>query len=258
MQKLTGKEARLQAITFLEKLPDESLLKAAKTHQQTDYWERRRNSNYLLAQCWKARFSDGNDPLIEGLEKGELDPLIYEATWISVDYWETVWGLCQLGERYLKAAAKEAKVKYPFNSAHELFRHILSYSENGLYSECLRPYSQEYSMKEIKKMCRLEIKKSKEGLNPIENKTLDTLINKYARPENQKWKRLLLFYCRKNSKHNYAISLKVENYDKNTERRSRLALTMTNRRDPTTNSFPRSFVWKNGEQLNGNPQGTYG
>ncbi|MGD1703445.1 hypothetical protein [Dapis sp. BLCC M229] len=57
----------------IESLPSESLLTKCWTEEQKDEWQKARNTQVDLAECWRAKFIyQQGDPIAEALDKKEI------------------------------------------------------------------------------------------------------------------------------------------------------------------------------------------
>lgn len=194
---------------YLANLPSDGLLIwDAKTPDQQAEWRRQRHFYSLLSQCWMARCTGGDDPLLQLKDKKGKLQFLYSQCWLTIDIYEQLWGLVQLSEGYVREKFTELGLKYPFESALDLFLYILLEQANENYSICLRPYV-ELSARKIAEGARLLAKADK--LNPIQMKKAKALSD-YA-PDHKWLTFLLVISTTKANNRRKALKSKLEQYN---------------------------------------------
>ncbi len=232
--------------SFLPHLPDQYLLKLAKTRNQFHAFFAMRYKQTLLTWAWTARFTGKGDPLQPLLKSGDIDSDTYDRVWLTVDFLEQLWGLVQLAEPFVKSEFERLKLSYPFTSAFELFMRIVWEQTNANFSVCLKPYH-EVSASKYGKAYRLTAKGCREGLNPIEYQRQQALLNQHQPSE---WLRIVIAIChQKATKRKRTLKSKLEIFY--------LALANLCDKEANVRRKTGSFAWKNGEIVTGARDSTY-
>lgn len=230
----------------LAQLPSLHLLALATTKEQVLTWLAHRCFQNWLSDCWQARYTGGDDPLARLLASGQIDSDNYERVWLLVDFYEQLWGLIQLAEPYIKAEFLRLGGDYPFKSAFELFARIVWEDTNSTFSVCLKPYH-EVSARKYEKAYRLAAKGCTESFNPIEESSLNGLLNQHQ--PCLLMSLVLLVSQQKATKRKLALKSKLEMFYQ--------ALGKFCDKRATICRKAGSFAWNNGEILKGSSDGTY-
>jgi hypothetical protein len=112
---------------FVSKLPSDYLEHLSRIDSDArQRFSECRDENKLISKCWLSRISGRDNPI----EKAHVDGQISEAThcqiWSQVQFLQGLWSIVQLGERYVRKEAKSQGKDYPFSSASELFKAIVT------------------------------------------------------------------------------------------------------------------------------------
>nr|WP_293092695.1 hypothetical protein [Okeania sp. SIO2F4] len=157
----------------MENLPSESLLAECWTEEQKQEWQKARNVQVYIAECWRAKFIyQQGDPIVEALEKKEIVQYKYDLIWLTVNQYKTQWELIQVAEKYVRQlqsaftnllSSKKISSQfykffpdriflkpYPFNSAYDLFVATLKEEIEGSFKICLEKHY-DINLKTIKK-----------------------------------------------------------------------------------------------------------
>jgi hypothetical protein len=152
---------------LIASLPSDYHLQYLRTDDQINEWQQSRNTQFLIAECWRAKFIvKQGDPIAEALDRKEISIHKYELIWLTVNRYQSQWELVQAAEPYLKKAPsvllsisgyadyfpkqisklwhkffKNISIKeYSFKSSYDLFVDSLIEEVDGSFSWCLRPY----------------------------------------------------------------------------------------------------------------------
>lgn len=149
---------------FIASLPSHDLLERCQTEEQRHEWHNYKTNQLLLAEAWKAEFILGQgDPIHDALAKQEISKHRHDMLQEKVLLYKSQWDLIKAADRYVeqwhntiyellsKVAKKllprrsnqssdDGVVKYPFDSAFDLFAEILREEVDGSFSWCLEPY----------------------------------------------------------------------------------------------------------------------
>lgn len=230
----------------LAKLPSQHLIALVTTKEQVCLWLAHRCFQNWLALCWRARHIGEDDPLASLLESGRVDQDTYERVWLTVDLWEQLWGLIQLGERYIRAEFDHLGLDYPFKSAFELFIRVVWQDTNSTFSVCLKPYH-EVSARKYEKAYRLAAKGCSETLNPIEESNLHGLLNQH---QADPLLSIVIAIChQKATRKRLALKNKLEMFY--------TVLGKLSAKEATIRRKAGSFAWKDGKRGKGDKDGTY-
>jgi hypothetical protein len=128
---------------FVSKLPSDYLenLSRIDSDARQRFFECRAE-NKLISKCWLSRISGLDNPIEQPYRNGEISEATYRQIWGRVRFFQGLWNIVQLGERYVK---KEAGEHYPFSSASELFKGIVRGWLDSGYAVCLEDCSFEIS-----------------------------------------------------------------------------------------------------------------
>ncbi|OZH52272.1 hypothetical protein AFK68_25440 [Hydrocoleum sp. CS-953] len=146
----------------MENLPSESLLAKCWTEEQKEEWQKVRNTQLYIAECWRYNFIYNQVyPLPEALNKPEVSKHKYDLIVLSVELYKAQWELIQVAEKYVKRVHAQPtklvpnKVKnqlykffpdsiflkpYPFNSDYDLFVATLKEEIEGAFEICLEKH----------------------------------------------------------------------------------------------------------------------
>jgi len=152
-----------QIAQLIASLPSERLLQQAKTPAQIEEWHKARQTQILLAECWKSKWLVKDYyPVEEAVKRQEISQRKAELINSCVNEKKARWELCQVAEEYVKRRHAllqivehfpkpfahfwykffhEASLRqYPFQSAYDLFAATLKEEADGSFSVCLEPY----------------------------------------------------------------------------------------------------------------------
>lgn len=157
-----------QIAQLIASLPSDYLLQPdLMTDAQISEWHQSRNTQHLIAECWRAKFIlNQGDPIAEALDRKEISKHKYDLIWLTVNRYKAQCELTQLAEPYLKTAhyiltyislyaehfpkpiskiwckffKNISTKKYPFESSYDLFVNSLKEEVDDSFSWCLRPY----------------------------------------------------------------------------------------------------------------------
>ena len=157
-----------QIAQLIASLPSDYLLQPdLMTDDQISEWQQSRNTQLLIAECWRAKFIvKQGDPIAEALDRKEISKHKYDLIWLTVNRYKTQLELVQIAEPYLKNTHSRlayvslyakyfpkaiSKIwckffkniftkKYPFESSYNLFVDSLKEEVDGSFSWCLKPY----------------------------------------------------------------------------------------------------------------------
>ncbi|MDJ0554134.1 MAG: hypothetical protein QNJ68_06790 [Microcoleaceae cyanobacterium MO_207.B10] len=143
----------------MENLPSESLLAKCWTEEQKEEWQKARNIQVYLVECWRYKFIYNQVyPVPEAFNKPEVSKHKYDLIVLNVELYKAQWELIQVAEKYVKRVHTQPtkllpnKVKnklykffpdsiflkpYPFNSAYDLFVATLKEEIEGAFEICL-------------------------------------------------------------------------------------------------------------------------
>ncbi|HLO49272.1 MAG TPA: hypothetical protein VK211_12720 [Kamptonema sp.] len=151
-------EVPLELIKYIASLPNEIIKSYIKNEHQLILWKVMRLQNELLSESWKARHSGGNEPLEVYLEQGIISKDYYNIFLATLDYFDSLWVLCQrIFSKILKFYELE-NVECPFKNAFGLFSRIISDKQNATFSYYLKGCA-ELSSRSTAKAMRLHAKK---------------------------------------------------------------------------------------------------
>ncbi|MGB3513563.1 MAG: hypothetical protein WBA93_31010 [Microcoleaceae cyanobacterium] len=173
----------------MESLPSESLLAKCWIEEQKEEWQKARNTQVYIAECWRAKFIyQQGDPIAEALDKKEIIQHKYHLIWLTVDQYKAQWELIQVAEKYVRQlhpkftnllSSKKISSQlykffpdsifmqpYPFNSAYDLFVATLKEEIEGAFKICLEKHY-DINLKTIKKGVKQLIKM----IDPEDNPT---------------------------------------------------------------------------------------
>ncbi len=86
----------------MENLPSQSLLEKCWTEEQKEEWQKARNIQVYLVECWRAKFIyQQGDPIAEALDKKEIIQHKYDLIWLSVNQYKVQWELIKVAEKYV-------------------------------------------------------------------------------------------------------------------------------------------------------------
>ena len=155
-----------QIAQLIASLPSDSLLQQAKTPAQIEEWHKARQTQILLAECWKSKWLVKDYyPLEAAVKRQEISQRKAELMNCCVNEYKARWELCEVAEKYVKklhielqntsyvglfpGASAHSSYKffhqaslreYPFQSAYDLFAETLKEDVDGSFSVCLEPY----------------------------------------------------------------------------------------------------------------------
>lgn len=264
---------------FIATLPSDSLLQKAKTQAQKDEWHKSRETQILLAECWKAKWLVKHYyPIEEALERKEISQHKAELINRYVNEYKARWELCQSAEKYVKDFHiilqymtsyikyfpkplvdlwnkffhKASLSHYPFNSPYDLFTGTLREEVNGSFAVCLEPY---YDVP-LKKW-RLAIRQYSQIL---EKTTSDGIYPQLSPQEEQRlkknlvwpkmsfsWLGLMLLASQFNTFNDPLLRKKFIAHSQSLQETLSFAVKVSSR-------MP-SFAWKNGEILRASGKG---
>jgi len=155
-----------QIAQLIASLPSSRLLQQAKTPAQIEEWHKARQTQLLLAECWKSKWVvQDYYPLEEAVKRQEISQRKAELMNCCVNEYKARWELCEVAEKYVKklhtelqntsyvepfsGASAHSSYKffhqaslrqYPFQSAYDLFAETLKEDVDSSFSVCLEPY----------------------------------------------------------------------------------------------------------------------
>ena len=251
-------------ISSLPRIPNEQVGKKV-TEDQLQEIDRLRNIWYWMGRCFKAHFSDQNNPFDSG--EVRLDPPQFEEMILArTDSYISLWGLIQVGFKAIKAEAEMTGNEFPFIDAQMLFKSIVAYdadySVRGIF-ESYKENSTERLRKSIEHFQKgttnplphtkaasdmrdglMEIKKNRErGWSYWDEYIVLWLISRALQRPNCPRKKLI-------QKHFKACT------DANTEVMEHMK-TGLRRRGKWAKVYYGSYAWKNGEKLPAQKGGIY-
>jgi hypothetical protein len=202
-----------QIVQLIASLPSDRLLQQAKTPAQIEEWHKARQTQLLLAECWKSKWLVKDYyPVEEAVKRQEISRRKAELMDCCVNEYKSRWELCQVAEKYVKRLHTELQKltgyvehspkpfvhfwykffhrvslkQYPFQSAYDLFAETLKEDADGSFSVCLEPYY-EVPMKKWRKM-------TKQYAQLLEQAELDGIYPKLRNAEEQKLKKNLVWH----------------------------------------------------------------
>ncbi|MCY7284269.1 MAG: hypothetical protein LH679_12720 [Cyanobacteria bacterium CAN_BIN43] len=163
---------------FLAELPPEHLFVLANTTDQFNHWDDLRWFYAALSACWQAIHSAQDDPLAPLLESGEINTVFYNYIWLTVDCYGRLWELIQISFRYVRLELLKHYTSCAPQSAHELFKKIVSDFSKEQFDICLKDYVK-VSGRKLLELQELGLKVFKEeNLSPYEKVRLQRLLTK--------------------------------------------------------------------------------
>lgn len=193
-------------------LPSDRLLQQAKTPAQREEWHKARQTQILLAECWKSKWLvQDYYPLEEAVKRQEISQRKAELMSCCVNEYKARWELCEVAEKYVKRLHTELQNtisvehfplasahssykffhqgslrQYPFQSAYDLFAETLKEDADGSFSVCLEAYY-EVPMKKWRQMAQQYTKL-------LEQAELDGTYPQLKKAEEQRLKRKLVWH----------------------------------------------------------------
>lgn len=253
-------------------LPSDRLLQQAKTPAQIEEGHKARQTQILLAECWKSKWLVKEYyPVEEALKRQEISQRKAELMYCCVNEYKARWELCQIAEKYVKKRHALLQIwtgyvehfskplahfwykffhqaslrQYPFQSAYDLFAETLKEDANGSFSVCLEPY---YAVP--MKKWRQVGKQYTELLEQAENGTYPQL----KKAEEQKlktnlvwdkvgfsWIGMVLWTCQIEAKNDPLLRKKLLAYNDSLQEALSLGVT-------ASLNLP-GWAWQNGELL---------
>ncbi|MCW6051310.1 hypothetical protein K4039_14720 [Lyngbya sp. CCAP 1446/10] len=260
-----------QIAQFIANLPSDRLLQQAKTSAQIEEGHKARQTQILLAECWKSKWLVKDYyPVEEAVKRQEISQRKAELMYCCVNEYKVRWELCQVAEKYVKrlhtelqntipvehfaGASAHSSYKfvhqaslrqYPFQSAYDLFAETLKEDADGSFSVCLEPYYA-VPMKKWRKVG----KQYTELLEQAENGTYPQL----KKAEEQKlktnlvwdkvgfsWIGMVLWTCQIEAKNDPLLRKKLLAYNDSLQEALSLGVTASRK-------LP-GWAWQNGELL---------
>lgn len=156
-----------QIAQLIANLPSDRLLQQAKTPAQIEEWHKARQTQILLAECWKSKWLVKDYyPVEEAVKRQEISRRKAELIDRCVNEYKSRWELCKVSEKYVKKCHTELQIltssveqcpqlsahlsskflhqaslrQYPFQSAYDLFAETLKEDADSSFSVCLEPY----------------------------------------------------------------------------------------------------------------------
>lgn len=157
-----------QIAQLIASLPSDYLLQPdLMTEDQINEWHQSRNTQLLIAECWKAKFIvKQGDPIAEALDRKEISQRKHDLINLAVNRYKAQWEFIQQVEKYVRQGHSDlqpilnfadsqpkpmsqlwhknihffSKKKYPFKSAYELFKETLIEESDGSFLWCLKDY----------------------------------------------------------------------------------------------------------------------
>jgi hypothetical protein len=270
---LKNSEILEQIAQLIASLPSDYHLPYLRTDDQISEWHESRNTQLLIAECWRAKFiTKQGDPIAEALDRKEISRYKYDLIWLTVNRYRSQWELVQAAEPYLKETHsvllnisvyadyfpkpisklwhkffKSISIKkYPFNSSYDLFVDSLKEEIDGSFSWCLRSY---YAVT-IKKWTKgiKQLSKAFEQEKPEEIYTQQTPIEVEKLKSNFGWDKLefswmgmTLMVCQFALLSDPLLRSKLVEYYKLLQETFKLAATISRK-------LP-GFAWISGEQV---------
>lgn len=149
-------------------LPSDYLLQPdLMTDDQLNEWHESRNTQLLIAECWRAKFiTKHGDPIAEARDKKKISQHNHDLINLTVNRYKAQWEFIQQVEKYVRQGHSDpqpilnfadsqpetmsqlwhknihlfSSKKYPFESAYELFKKNLIEEVDGRFLWCLKDY----------------------------------------------------------------------------------------------------------------------
>lgn len=173
---------------LLAKLPDDKYRERNLTRDQLHLWITHRSIQELIAKCWEALHKGLDNPLTALLDAEPKWQTTYELCWLSALYYQRLWELILLSEADLRRIAGQLELSYPFNSALELFEHIVQKKINADFEVCLQPYKEISSPKYEAKL-RRAAKTLERGVSTVSGqRKKDVQLNGIVNDLRPRWK----------------------------------------------------------------------
>ena len=149
--------------TVLAKLPDDKYRRRGLTHDQLELWICQRVEYEIVSRCWEALHKGLNNPLPKLVEEKLIAPFDSKICGLLTERYQYLWQLIFLSEAYVKEVSACLGMSYPFNSALDLFRHIVQEQSARGFKRCLEPYV-EIPASESEAQLRKDVKTLRAGL----------------------------------------------------------------------------------------------
>lgn len=240
--------------SFLKRLPDEKLKNLAKKEDQIKRWHTARGTNNVIAICFEARFSGKDDPIAEWQQQGKVRKLMWEIVWRTVEMYETLWGLVQIGFKDIQTLVKEIGMQFPFYRAFDLFIEIVSFKENLTYAHCLES-TYKNSVGENEQRFQLIRKQLWSRLSSEEQRQLQRLTEHLN--EKQTWLCTAYAVCLLKSQSNSLVADKVKEFQQKIAQISDLIskIYSDSRKGRLPGGKLKSSLWIDGKRYEGQRYG---
>lgn len=262
-----------QIAQLIETLPSDELLKQAWTADQRNEWHQSRNTQILLAKCWRAKFITSlSDPIAEALDNKEISKHKHDLINLVVNRYKIQWELVQLAENYVKQGhdflqfasrfseffpkplshlwykffKKISLQEYPFKTAYDLFAETLIDETDSNIVESLQHYY-EVTFKKwtagTKQLSKIYDERMQDGIYPLlKHKEVNQLKKNFGWDKVEfSWIGFTLLICQLKAKDDPAVRRKLDEFYKSFHESTKLAATVSRK--------VRGFAWKNGEQV---------
>lgn len=263
-----------QIAQLIESLPSDYLLQAdLMTADQVNEWHQSRNTQVLLAKCWRAKFITSlGDPIAEALDNKEISKHKHDLINLTVNRYKAQWELVHLAEKYVKNGhdflqsatlfseffpkplsqlwykffKKISLKEYPFKTAYDLFAETLIDETDSNFVECLQPYY-EVTFKKwtaaIKQLSQIYDERMQDGIHPLLKLKEVNQVKKNLGWDKLcfSWLGMTLLVCQLKAQNDLSLRTKLAEFNKYFYESLKVATTVS-RKVP-------GFAWINGEQV---------
>lgn len=157
-----------QIAQLIASLPSNYLLQPdLMTDDQLSEWHESRNTQILIAECWKAKFiTKQGDPIAETRDRKEISQHNHDLINLTANRYKSQWEFIESVENYVKKGNYDpqhllsfadsqpktviqlwhrniklfSRQEYPFKSAYELFKETLVEEIDGRFLWCRKDY----------------------------------------------------------------------------------------------------------------------
>ncbi|MEG4343043.1 hypothetical protein QUB70_07075 [Microcoleus sp. A003_D6] len=262
-----------QIAQLIASLPSDRLLQQAKTPAQIEEWHKARQTQLLLAECWKSKWLvQDYYPLEEAVKRQEISQRKAELMNCCVNEYKSRWELCEVAQKYVKKRHELLQIwtgyvehfskplahfwykffhqaslrQYPFQSAYDLFAETLKEDVDSSFSVCLEPYY-DVPMKKWRQvgkqytqlLARSELDGTYPELKKAEEQRLKT--NLVWHKVGFSWIGMVLWTCQIEAKNDPVLSKQLVAYNKSSWEALSLGVSASRNLH--------GWAWHNGELL---------
>ncbi len=102
---------------FMENFPSESLLAKCLTEEQEEEWQKARNTQLYIAECWRYKFIYNQVYPIPEVSKHKYDLIV-----LNVELYKAQSELIQVAEKYFKQVHAQSTKLFPANIKSRLYK----------------------------------------------------------------------------------------------------------------------------------------